>query len=69
MCLGMNEFSAKEAVNNLDIEDLEKIFKFFGDEIDAKKIAINIGIERKKEEINTKKLVEIIEKTKRKKKL
>ena len=49
MCLGMNEFSAKEAVNNLDIVDLEKIFKFFGDEIDAKKIAINIGIERKKE--------------------
>ena len=67
MCLGMNEFSAKEVVNNLDIVDLEKIFKFFGDEIDAKKIAINIGIERKKEEINTKKLVEIIEKTKRKK--
>ena len=67
MCLGMNEFSAKETVNNLDILDLEKIFKFFGDEIDAKKIAINIGIERKKEEINTKKLVEIIEKTKRKK--
>ena len=67
MCLGMNEFSAKEAVNNLDIVDLEKIFKFFGDESDAKKIAINIGIERKKEEINTKKLVEIIEKTKRKK--
>ena len=49
MCLGMNEFSAKEAVNNLDIVDLEKIFKFFGDESDAKKIAINIGIERKKE--------------------
>ena len=67
MCLGINEFSAKETVNNLDILDLEKIFKFFGDEIDAKKIAINIGIERKKEEINTKKLVEIIEKTKRKK--
>ena len=67
MSLGMNEFSAKEAVNNLDIVDLEKIFKFFGDEIDAKKIAINIGIERKKREINTKKLVEIIEKIKRKK--
>ena len=67
MCLGMNEFSAKETVNNLDILDLEKIFKFFGDESNAKKIAINIGIERKKEEINTKKLVEIIEKTKRKK--
>ena len=54
MCLGMNEFSAKETVNNLDILDLEKIFKFFGDESNAKKIAINIGIERKKEEINTK---------------
>ena len=67
MRLGMNEFSAKEAVNNLDVVDLEKIFKFFGDESDAKKIAINIGHERKKEDINTKKLVEIIEKTKRKK--
>ena len=67
MCLGMNEFSAKQVINNLDIVDLEKIFKFFGDESDAKKIAINIGIERKKREINTKKLVEIIEKTKRKK--
>ena len=63
----MNEFSAREVVNNLEIEDLEKIFKFFGDENDAKKIAINIGIERKKVEINTKKLVEIIEKTKRRK--
>ena len=67
MCLGMNQFSAREVVNNLEIEDLEKIFKFFGDEEDAKKIAINIGIERKKGEINTKKLVEIIEKTKRRK--
>ena len=67
MCLGMNQFSAREVVNNLEIEDLEKIFKFFGDENDAKKIAINIGIERKKGEINTKKLVEIIEKTKRRK--
>ena len=40
MCLGMNEFSAKEAVNNLDIVDLEKIFKFFGDESDAKKLQL-----------------------------
>ena len=69
MCLGMNEFSAKQVINNLDIVDLEKIFKFFGDEKDAKKIAVNIGLERKKGEINTKKLVEIIEKNKRKKKL
>ena len=36
----MNEFSAKETVNNLDILDLEKIFKFFGDEIDAKKLQL-----------------------------
>ncbi len=67
MRLGMNEFSAKQVINNLDIVDLEKIFKFFGDESDAKKIAVNIGLERKKGEINTKKLVEIIEKNKRKK--
>ena len=67
MQLGINNFSAKEVVNNLSAKELEMIFKFFGDEKEAKKIANNISIERKKKEIDTQTLVEIIEKTKRKK--
>ncbi len=67
MQLGINDFSAKEAINNLSAIELEKIFKFFGEEKEAKKIANQIEIFRKKKEINTQNLVEIIEKTKRKK--
>ena len=67
MQLGINDFSAKEVVNNLSAKELEMIFKFFGDEKEAKKIANKILIERKKKEIDTQSLVEIIEKTKRKK--
>ncbi len=67
MCLGINEFSASDAINRLEADELEKIFKFFGDESEAKKIAIKIVRERKRVKINTKKLVEIIEKIKRKK--
>ena len=67
MQMGINEFSAKEAINKLDINELEKIFKFFGEEKEAKKIAIQIGKERKINNIDTQKLIEIIEKTKRKK--
>jgi len=67
MQLGINNFSAKEVVNNLSAKELEMIFKFFGDEKEAKKITNKISIERKKKEIDTQTLVEIIEKTKRKK--
>ena len=49
MQLGINDFSANEAINNLNADELEKIFKFFGDEKEAKKIANKIIIERKKE--------------------
>ena len=67
MQLGINNFSAKEVINNLDAKELEKIFKYFGDEKEAKKIANQIVVERKKKNIDTSTLVEIIEKTKRKK--
>jgi 16S rRNA (cytosine1402-N4)-methyltransferase len=67
MKMGLNDFSAKEVINNLDTKQLEKIFKFFGEEIEAKKIAINIGKVRKKKDIDTKLLVEIIERSKKKK--
>ena len=68
MRMGLNEFSAKSVINNLDHIELEKIFKFFGEEKEAKKIAFSIVKERKIREIDTKTLVEIIEKIKIKRK-
>ena len=47
--------------------ELEKIFKFFGDEKEAKYIARNIIKERLKNKIDTKILVEIIDKSKKRK--
>jgi len=67
MQMGLNEFSAKDVINKLDAIELEKIFRFFGGEKEAKKIALNIVKERKIKKIDTKILVELIEKTKRKK--
>ena len=67
MRMGLNEFSAKEAINKLEQNELEKIFKFFGEEKESKKITKKIIEERKKNNITTEKLVEIIQKTKTKK--
>ena len=67
MQMGLNDFSAKEAINRLDEKDLEKIFKFFGEEKYAKKIAISIVKQRSINKIDTKSLVELIEKNKKKK--
>ena len=67
MKLGLNDFSAKEVVNNLDEAELEKIFKFFGEERESKRIAHNIVEDRKKRDITTEELVRIIESSKRKK--
>ena len=67
MKLGMNEFSAQEAINKLSGPELEKIFKFFGEENEAKKIANQIVNLRKTENINTPSLVKLIEKTKKRK--
>ena len=66
MKMGINNFSAKDVINKLDSKELEKIFKFFGEEKEAKKIAINIIKERKKKEIDTQKLVKIITESKKK---
>ena len=32
MQLGLNNYSADDAINKLDVKELEKIFKYFGDE-------------------------------------
>ena len=67
MQMGLNDFSAKEAINRLDEKDLEKIFKFFGEEKYAKKIASSVVKQRSIHKIDTQSLVELIEKTKKKK--
>ena len=65
MRMGMNDFSAHDVINKLSCDELQKIFKFFGEEKEAKRIANKIVSERKKKNIDTKSLVELIEKTKR----
>ena len=67
MQLGLNSYSAENAINKLEAKELEKIFKFFGDEKEAKFIARNIIKERSKNQIDTKSLVEIIDKSKKRK--
>ena len=67
MRLGINDFSAKDVINKLDAKDLYKIFKFFGEENESKKIVKFIVKEREKKEIDTKTLVKLIEKAKIKK--
>ncbi len=65
MKLGLNDFSAKEVINKLSFNDLQKIFKYFGDEKDSKKIANKIVKERVKYEIKTGDLVNIIDSVKK----
>ena len=67
MKMGLNNFSAEDAVNKLEEKELEKIFKFFGEEKESKFIAKNIVKERLNNKIDTQALVKIIDKTKRKK--
>ena len=67
MKMGLNDFSAKEVINILDEQDLNQIFKYFGDEKDSKRIAHNIVEDRANREITTEELVRIIDSSKRKK--
>ena len=67
MKMGLNNYSAEDAINKLDEKELEKIFKFFGEEKESKFIAKNIIKERLRNKIDTQTLVKIIDKTKRKK--
>ena len=65
MKMGINSFSAHDVINKLDKEELTKIFKFFGDEKDAKKISLAICRRRIHNIIKTEDLVEIINKEKK----
>src|SRR5210317_1002650 len=64
MKMGLNNFSAEDVINKLSEKELEKIFKFFGEEKESKKIARNIVKERIKQKIDTQLLVKIIETSK-----
>jgi len=55
MEMGINEYSAYDAVNNLDRENLATIIKVFGDEKDGKVIANRIVKYRSKKTIETSK--------------
>jgi len=67
MQMGLNNYSAEDVINKLEEKELEKIFKFFGEEKESKFIARNIVKERLKKKIDTQTLVKIIDNTKRKK--
>ena len=67
MQMGLNNYSAKDVINKLDEKELDKVFKFFGEEKESKFIARNIVKERLKNKIDTQTLVKIIDNTKRKK--
>jgi 16S rRNA (cytosine1402-N4)-methyltransferase len=67
MKMGINNFSAKETINNLGEKELAQIFKYFGDEKDSNRIAHNIVEDRATREITTEELVRIINSSKRKK--
>ena len=67
MKMGLNDFSANDVVNQLDADELEKIFKYFGEEKEAKKISAKIAKLRKIKKIDTQGLVQIINNSKKKK--
>ncbi len=67
MMMGLNDFSAKDVINNLEDKELEKILKYFADENDAKSISRNVVKERLSKQLETQDLVKIIKKSKRKK--
>ena len=65
MKMGLNKFSAQEIIKYLTANELEKIFKFYGEEKDSKNHIKKIVNERKYKEILTEDLVNIINLTKK----
>ena len=66
MRMGINDFSADEVINGFKQTNLEKIFKFFGEEIKSKSISKKIIKSRKNKNLNTEDLVNIINIVKKK---
>ena len=66
MKLGLNSFSANDVINKLSQEDLELIFKYFGEDKDSRIISKKIVQKRIKTNLNTENLVGIINSVKNK---
>ena len=66
MKMGLNDFSAKDAINKLDQKELEQIFKYFGEEKNSKLISRKIVLERQKKSLDTSDLVNIVKRSKKK---
>jgi 16S rRNA (cytosine1402-N4)-methyltransferase len=67
MSMGLNKFSAQDAINKLSELELKSIIKIFGEEIEASRIAKNIVKSREEKKIiKVKDLVDIIKKSKKK---
>jgi len=64
MQMGLNQFSAHEVINNLNNKDLEKIFKYYGEENKSRIISKKICEIRKNKIIKTEDLVKIINQVK-----
>ncbi len=67
MKMGLNKFSADDVVNKLGQKELAKIFKVFGEENSSKIISKRIISFRKRKNIQTEDLVNIINSVKKKK--
>jgi len=65
MQMGLNNFSSHDVIANIKEKNLNKIFKFFGDEKHSKKIARKIVEVREKKIIDTETLTKIIDEVKK----
>jgi len=64
MMMGINNFSCHDVISSMNEENLNKIFKYFGEEKFSKKIARKIIETRKTKKINTEDLTRIVDSVK-----
>ena len=65
MMMGINNFSCHDVVSSMNEENLNKVFKYFGEEKFSKRIARKIVETRKTKKINTEDLTRIIDSVKK----
>ena len=65
MMMGINNFSCHDVVSSMNEENLNKVFKYFGEEKFSKRIARKIIETRKTKKINTEDLTRIIDSVKK----
>lgn len=65
MKMGINDFSCDEVISNMSEENLNKVFKYFGEEKFSKRIARKIIDIRQTKKINTEDLTKIVDSVKK----